>query len=435
MSVTRPNFQTWLKDTKGVRVDGACFVVGVPTEFIKEWLTQRMSGLAAQAVAGVLGQPMEVSFEILGRNGNGHSNGHASATMPLAAATPVTQAMVSSPSPRHRLNPRFTFQSFVIADTNRLAAAAAAAAAEEPGSDYNPLYIYGSPGLGKTHLLQAIAQRAAQKGTDALYVTSEQFTNEFVTSIANGRGDEFRRRYRSVQLLLVDDIQFLANKARTQEEFFYTFNDLQSDGGQVVVAGDRHPASMQGLEGRLSSRFQGGLIADIQPPAEETRLAILEKKARDQNVSLPVDVARMLAAKAPNNIRELEGLLNRVVAYSRLTNTRINLTVATGALTALTPAVSTPSEPEAILQAVSTYFNIPVPALTGKSRAKPIVEARHAAMYLLREDADLALKQVGLILGKRDHSTIIHGCQKISKALLTDPRLAAQLAELRALVQ
>lgn len=435
--VTRPNYDTWLKDTEGLRIADGCFVVGVPTEFVKEWLATRMRGLVAKTISGILGQPMEIAFEITGHNGHVNGNGvSATADLPLAAASPV-DAVTSSPVLPQRLNPRYTFRSFVIADCNRLAAAAAIAAAERPGQDYNPLFIYSTPGLGKTHLLQAIAQRAAQASRAAqgkiLYVTSEQFTNEFISAIAQSRGDEFRRRYRSLRLLLVDDIQFLANKGRTQEEFFYTFNDLHSDGCQLVVASDRHPSAIPGLESRLSSRFQWGLVADIQPPDEETRLAILFSKAREQKVDLPNDVAHFLASRTRDNIRELEGSLNRVVAFAKLTSSPITLQVASRALVALTPAATAPGDPQAILKAVSTYYNVPIAALTGKSRAKPIAEARHVAMYLLREDADLALKQIGLLLGHRDHSTVIHGVQKISHALLADPRLGLQLAEIRAM--
>ncbi|HEV8574518.1 MAG TPA: chromosomal replication initiator protein DnaA, partial [Dehalococcoidia bacterium] len=302
---------------------------------------------------------------------------------------------------------------------------------ESPGADYNPLFIYSTPGLGKTHLLQAIAQRATHRKQVALYLTSEQFTNEFVTAIAQGRSDEFRRRHRSPQLLLIDDIQFLAGKARTQEEFFYTFNDLHSNGCQVVVAGDRPPASIPGLEGRLCSRFQWGLVTDIQPPDTETRLAILKAKAADQRVDLPQNVAQLLAERAPDNIRELEGLLNRVLAYTNLIHVPVTLDSAARALTALKPAVAMPLDPNSLLEAVGAYYGIPLPALTGKSRARPIAEARHTAMYLLREDAQLALKQVGLLLGHRDHSTVIHGVQKVAKALASDPRLSAQLADIR----
>jgi chromosomal replication initiator protein len=432
--VTKPNYDTWFKDTQGLRYGDGQFVVGVPTEFVKEWLATRMRTVVSQTVGGILGQNTEVAFEIIGRNGNGHTNGH----IPLPAEQlplngEAAHAVISSPVPRQRLNPRYTFRSFVVAESNRMAAAAAAAAADRPGEDYNPLFIYSSPGLGKTHLLQAIAHKALETGRDALYITAEQFTNEFVTAIAQGRADEFRRRYRTVQLLLVDDVQFLASKGRTQEEFFYTFNDLHCDGCQVVVASDRAPSAITGLEGRLCSRFQWGLVADIQPPDEETRLAILRTKAIEQKVEVPDDVSRFLADRSRENIRELEGSLNRVVAYARLTNARITIDVAARALAALTPTLTGPADPQAIMRAVSQYFNIPPQALAGKSRSKPIAEARHVAMYLLREDGELALKQVGLLLGHRDHSTVIHGVQKISQMLIADPRLGIQLSEIRAL--
>ncbi len=430
--VTKPNYDTWLKDTQGLRYGDGEFVVGVPTEFVKEWLATRMRTVVSQTVGGIMGQSTEVAFEIIGRNGSG--NGHASPPveqLPLNGQT--AQAVISSPVPRQRLNPRYTFRSFVIADSNRMAAAAAAAASDRPGEDYNPLFIYSAPGLGKTHLLQAIAHKALEAGRNALYITAEQFTNEFVTAIAQGRADEFRRRYRTVQLLLVDDVQFLASKGRTQEEFFYTFNDLHCDGCQVVVASDRAPSAITGLEGRLCSRFQWGLVADIQPPDEETRLAILRTKAVEQKVDMPDEVSRFLADRSRENIRELEGSLNRVVAYARLTGARISIDVAAKALAALTPTLTGPADPQAIMKAVSQYFSVPLPALSGKSRAKPIAEARHVAMYLLREDGELALKQVGLLLGHRDHSTVIHGVQKISQSLISDPRLGIQLSEIRGL--
>ena len=430
LHVTRPNYDTWLKDTEGLRVEPGHFVVGVPTEFIREWLGTRMRSLVCQTVGGIMGRPTDVSFEITG-NGHSNGNGHLETTLPLAGAASPAQAVISSPMPQQRLNPRYSFKSFVVADSNRMAAAAACQASENPGADYNPLFIHSTPGLGKTHLLQAIAQHAIQGKKVALYVTSEQFTNDFVTAIAKGRADEFRRRYRSPQLLLVDDIQFFAGKGRTQEEFFYTFNDLHSNGCQVVAAGDKPPASINGLEARLSSRFQWGLVTDIQPPDYETRLAILKAKAAEQRIELPQDVARLLAERAPDSIRELEGLLNRVLAYANLIHEPVTLDCAARALAALRPAVSTPPDPNLLLQAVSCYYGVPLQALAGKSRARPIAEARHTAMYLLREDAQLALKQVGLLLGHRDHSTVIHGVQKVTRALSTDPRLGSQLSEIR----
>jgi chromosomal replication initiator protein len=427
--ITRPNYDTWLKDTEGIRVEPGLFVVGVPTEFVKEMLATRMRSLVSQTIGKILGRSTEVSFEIISRNG--HINGNGNGAMPLTDTINIAQPAISSPRTATRLNPRFTFKSFVFADTNRMAAAAACRAADHPGEDYNPLYIYSTPGLGKTHLLQAIAQRSIERNVPAVYITSEQFTNDFVTCVAKGRTEEFRQRYRSPQLLLIDDIQFLVGKGRTQEEFFYTFNDLHSNGCQVVVAGDRPPGSMSGLESRLCSRFQWGLVADIQPPDLETRLAILASKAAEQGVDLPHDVARLLADRAVDNVRELEGLLHRVIAFADLIHSRVNMESATRALAALRPAVAEPADPHTTLEAVSAYYGIALPALAGKSRARPIAEARHVAMYLLREDCQLALKQIGLLLGHRDHSTVIHGLQKIARLLQCDATLVAQLSEIR----
>ena len=433
LHVTRPNYDTWLKDTEGLRVEPGIFVVGVPSEFVKEWLATRMRGVVSETVGGILGEATDVSFEIVGTNGasngtNGHTHEGSTA---LDNGTSAATAIAASPTTRQRLNPRYIFQSFVVAESNRLAVAAAIACAERPGEDYNPVFIYGSPGLGKTHLLQAVAQRANQCGHEAVYVTSEHFTNEFITAVAQSRTDEFRRRYRSAKLLCIDDIQFIAGKGRTQEEFFYTFNDLHTEGCQIVLAADRPPTAITGFEPRLSSRFGWGLIADIQPPDEETRLAILQCKAREQRVELPPDVARFLADRTRDNVRELEGTLNQVVALARITTMRINMDLARKAIAALSPTVTSPSDPQAIIRAVGEYYGVSPQQITGKSRAKPIAEARHVAMYIMREDGELALKQIGLHLGHRDHSTVIHGIQKITRLLATDQKLAAQLTEIR----
>lgn len=429
--VTRPNYETWLKDTKGIRIDGGSFVVGVPTEFVREWLGTRMRSLVSQTLGSIIGRPTQVAFEIMGRNGN-NGNG-VNGDLPFTNNAGST-VVASKPSLRQKLNPKYTFDSFVVGDSNRMAAAAAFAAAEEPGrGPNNPLFIFSAPGLGKTHLLQAIAHLAQAKVRTA-YVTAEHFTNDFITSIAQGRGDEFRNRYRTLQLLLVDDIQCLAAKDRTQEEFFYTFNDLHSEGCQLVFTSDQPPASIQGLQARLTSRFQWGLMADIQPPDEETRLAILQAKAVQQGVEIPRDVAAFLANRNRTNIRELEGSLNRVVAFAGLMTSPITTSLATRALAPLTTTRPTTADPQAVLKAVSGYFNLSMAQLSGKTRAKPIAEARHVAMFLLREDCELALKQIGLLLGHRDHSTVIHGVQKITNGLNTDARLAEQLSDIRALL-
>jgi chromosomal replication initiator protein len=418
LQVTRPNFETWLKDTVGLSAENGSFIIGTPNDFVSEWLNAKMGPVIAKTVSGILGREVKLGFRVVapGTTGNGNGNGssHDVEAAPLNGAT-APPAVTASPTGRKKLNARLTFDRFVVGDSNRLAAAAASAVADQPGHVYNPLFIYGGPGLGKTHLLQAIAHRASEAGHRALYTTCEQFTNDFVNAIAQGRQDEFRRKYRSLDLLLVDDIQFLVGKDRTQEEFFHTFNDLHDEGGQLVLSSDRAPKTIGGLEGRLCSRFQWGLIADVQPPDEETRLAILRCKAGEQRLVLSADVAQLLAERAQDNVRELEGYLNRVAAYASLTRRPITVEVASLAMTALTaPSSEEPPTPEALVQGVAGYFNITTDALAGPSRAKTIAEARHFAMYLLREIGQLPLKQIGRLLGNRDHSTVIHGCRKVS---------------------
>ncbi|MCH7835339.1 MAG: chromosomal replication initiator protein DnaA [Chloroflexi bacterium] len=417
LQVTRPNYDTWLKDTVGLTANNGSFVIGTPSDFVSEWLSAKMGPVIAKTVGGILGQEVNLRFQVvqLGKD----NGGHQADPPPLAVGSgPATAASVPA-TPKH-LNAKFTFDRFVIGESNRLAAAAALAASKQPGDTYNPLFIYGGPGLGKTHLLQAIANSSENGDRRVIYITCEQFTNDFVSAISQGHQDEFRRKYRTAHVLLVDDVQFLAGKERTQEEFFHTYNDLYSDGCQVVLTSDRPPKTIAGLEARLSSRFQSGLIADIQPPDEETRLAILREKALEQRIDIDPEVAQLLADRAQDNVRELEGFLNRVTAYASLTRSPITLEMASLAIDALTPPTSPcPPSPDAIISGVAHYFNIPTTALQGPSRARPIAEARHVVMYLLREDAQLPLKQIGHLLGGRDHSTVIHGCRKVSTLIKT----------------
>ncbi len=430
LQVTRPNYDTWLKDTVGLRTDNGSFVIGTPSDFVSEWLSTKMGPVIAKTVSGILGRSVDLLFQVISQGGNGNQADEP----PLTGASPAP-AVTSSPSPRKRLNGRLTFDRFVIGESNRLAAAAAHAVAEQPGEVYNPLFIYGGPGLGKTHLLHAIANRVARENRRVLYITCEQFTNDFVNAIAQGRQDEFRRKYRSTDTLLIDDIQFLAGKERTQEEFFHTFNDLHADGCQVVLTSDHSPKTTPGLQARLCSRFQWGLIADIQPPDEETRLAIVQAKALEQRIKIGPDVAQLIADRAQDNIRELEGFLNRVAAYASLTGSAITVTAATLAIDALTPPTpSSPPSPEAIIEGVARYFSVPTNSLPSPGRAKPIAEARHIAMYILREEAQLSLKQIGRLLGNRDHSTVIHGCRKLSTHFNTT-KGRQQLTEIKASIQ
>ena len=426
--VTRANYETRLRHTVGLGVEPDNFVVGVPTALIREWLVTRLRSRVVQTVSAILGRPTEVSFEIVGDD---HANGKGEAAITLEMGSTPPAVEVPSTVPEQRLNPRYTFKRFVVGDSNRMAVAAAIQAADNPGMDYNPIFIHSPPGLGKTHLLHAIAHHATRSNKAAVYVTSEQFTNQFVTALTGSRSEEFRRHYRSPQLLLVDDIQFLAGKSRTQEEFSSTFNDLHSNSSQVVVAADKPPASILGVESRLCSRFQWGLVTDIQPPDTETRMGIVKAKAADKGFDLPDDVAALLAERAPGDTRELEGLLSRVLTHANLTHVPATLDHAVEALTALPPASASTPDANHLLHAVSAYFAISTEALAGKSRARPVAEARHTAMYLLREDGQLGLKQIGFLLGQRDHSTVIHGVQKVSHQLKTEPTTAAQLSEIR----
>jgi chromosomal replication initiator protein len=430
LQVTRPNYDTWLKDTVGLAGDDGSFLVGTPSDFVSEWLSAKMGPVIDRTVGRILGHEVSVRFQVITPESG--DNGRQEEPSPLATACPI--ANTASPSPPRRLNATLTFARFVIGDSNRLAAAAALATAEKPGEVYNPLFICGGIGLGKTHLLHAIGHHSANSERRVIYTTSEQFTNDFITAIAQGKQNDFRHRYRSADILLMDDIQFLSGKERTQEEFFHTFNDLHTAGCQLVLTCDRPPKALSGLQSRLRSRFQWGLIADIQLPDEETRFAIIHIKALEQRLHMSPAVIQLIAANAQDNIRELEGLLNRVTAYARLTRSPIDERLACLALNALTPPpVSSPPSPEAIIQGVAGYFNISLQTLAGPSRAKPIAEARHIAMYLLREDAHLPLKTIGHLLGNRDHSTVIHGWRKASTSL-NNLKGRQQLTEIRSCI-
>jgi chromosomal replication initiator protein len=428
LQVTRPNYETWLKDTVAVRFDNGLFVVGAPNDFATTWLSTKLRPLVAKTLTTIIGRPVEVAFELLGSRPDASSS-----SGPLFQPETAPPPPPPRPFPPPRLNDRYTFERFIVGHENRLAHAASLAVADKPASTYNPLFIYGGTGLGKTHLLHAIGHRAWTNHYRVLYVTGEQFTNQFVTSIAQSRTEEFRAKYRHVDILLMDDIQFLAGKERTQEEFFYTFNDLHAASAQIVVSSDRSPRLISLLEDRLRSRFEWGLIADIQPPALETRLAILNTKAAELRQEVSADVLHFLAQRCQSNIRELEGALNRIVAFARLLRAHITVELAAEALAPVAPPTDKPHPtPQAVLEAVGHYFDFTPETLAGKSRAKEIAEARHIAMYLLREDAHQRVTDVARLLGGRDHSTVIYGLRKIDHALTTDPHFMRQIGEIRA---
>ncbi len=329
-------------------------------------------------------------------------------------------------------NPKYSFDSFVAGPSNRLALSASQAVAEDPGQAYNPLFLYSGPGLGKTHLLQAIGKTCANRGMAVLYVTSEQFTNEFITAIRNRTTEEFRRRYRSVQVLLIDDVQFLSGKEQTHEGFFHTFNDLHNSGNQVVISSDRAPRELALMEERLRSRFEWGLIADIQPPDLETRMAILANKADQMKVGIDDRVIELIAKRVQRNVRELEGSLNRMVAYSQLMNVSITLETTLQILNDMAPDRAAQSiDPQRIFEQVAIFYALSVRDLMAKNRTKKVALARQVAMYLLIHELELSPTQVGRLLGGRDHSTVIHGAGKINGQVAENGQLRHEILAIK----
>jgi chromosomal replication initiator protein len=400
--------------------------VGTPTSSATEWLEKRLHSMIRKTLLAVTSNEIDIQFQVLQpwigtstKPGNNHRNR-------------TNQVNNGKSNGNLLLSPKYTFTSFIVGASNRLAHAAALGVAENPGRGYNPLFIYGGVGLGKSHLLHAIGHVVVRNNSNIVYVTSEQFTNEFVNAIRERKTEYFRNKYRSVDVLLIDDIQFIADKEQTQEGFFHTFNDLHNANKQIVVTSDRSPKSMPLLEDRLRSRFEWGLIADIQPPDLETRLAILRAKADEQEADVPYEVLNYIARKIQKNIRELEGSLNRVVAYSRLCKTIPTVEIAAQALTDFpTDGARRTITPEQVVTAVGEYFEMECEVLQGSKRDKPIALARQVAMYIMREETQLSLSQIGAQLGNRDHKTIMHGCQKITSDINNDPELRRDVIEIR----
>jgi chromosomal replication initiator protein len=332
----------------------------------------------------------------------------------------------------NRLNPRYTFDAFIVGNSNRLAHAASLAVAEAPGESYNPLFLYGGVGLGKTHLLHAIGHQGVQTGLAVLYVSSEQFTNEIINAIRYRTTEEFRAKYRSVDILLVDDIQFIAGKESTEEEFFHTFNSLYEMSKQIVICSDRPPKAIVSLEERLRSRFEWGLIADIQPPDLETRMAILRVKADLLHYRVPDDIIAYIAGRVQTNIRELEGCLNRLMAFQQLHRAELTMDVARAAMSSLgDDSRESHLTGRQIVEAVAEYYHISIEAMCGKQRDRHIVMPRQIAMYLIRQETQASLLEIGQLFGGRDHSTVLHACEKIERAVHVNPALRREIVAIR----
>jgi chromosomal replication initiator protein len=454
VSLSPANFETWLRDTALVDVDDNRFRISVPNGFAKDWLESRYRSLISQTLARIVGYSVQVEFFIAAAAPTADAP-EGTAGVPVMAddlgssAAPSRAAANGSQHVRveatrvggeggaSNINARYTFANFIVGSANRLAHAASLSVAERPGHAYNPLFLYGGVGLGKTHLMHAIGSQVAARfpRKRVVYATSEKFTNEFITSIQQGKIDEFRARYRRIDLLLIDDIQFIADKERTQEEFFHTFNAIHEDGKQIVLSSDRPPKAILTLEERLRSRFEWGLIADLTAPDLETRIAILRAKSEEGAVPITSDVIEFIARKVVSNIRELEGALNRIVAYASMGAMPISIELAQAVLSnVLYNPKKRQVTPERIAMAVADYYGVQMDALRGQKRDKAIVMPRQVAMFLMREETDVSLLRIGAELGGRDHSTVLHACDKITRESAINDELRREIAAVRELI-
>ncbi len=410
--ITDVSYDTWIKAIEPVSVKGDQLYLCVPNEFTKSILEGRYTGLISSAVKQVTSKSYYINFIL---------SNEADKFMEKPKKVETKESNFYG-----MLNPKYTFDTFVIGNSNRFAHAASLAVAEAPAAAYNPLFIYGGVGLGKTHLMHAISHfiLAQNPKVKVLYCSSEKFTNELINSIQTNKNIDFRNRYRNVDILLVDDIQFIAGKESTQEEFFHTFNALYEANKQIIISSDRPPKEIPTLEDRLRSRFEWGLIADIQPPDLETRIAILKKKAVIDNIEVDDEVLAFIAKRIESNIRELEGALTRIMAYSALTNNSLDVSVAEEALKDI---ISNQKQrkitPEHIQKIVADAHQLKVDDLKSKKRNRPISYPRQIAMYLCREMTDLSLPKIGDLFGGRDHTTVIHACDKIANDMEFDPQV------------
>ncbi len=417
----KASFDTWVRNARLVRQEEGSVTIGVQNAYARDWLDSRLSSTITRIMAGYLEYPVSVEFKVW------HSDGDTSSE---TAAEEVTPALRPSQNQNRSLINRYRFDSFVVGASNRMAHAACLAVAENPARAYNPLFLYGGVGLGKTHLLHAIGNSAMAAGLQVLYVSSEEFTNELINAIRTHNTPAFRERYRSIDVLLIDDIQFIAGKESTQEEFFHTFNTLHNQEKQIVISSDRPPKAMLTLEERLRSRFEWGLTVDIQPPDLETRIAILRSKAERAGRDVPFSILNTIARLVQSNIRELEGALTRVLAYADLSGQPLSEEMVNAALVDLLPQ-RTSVEPAQVLSAVANAFGVSRERLLGRDRSREVALPRQIAMYLMREVGNISLPQIGSAIGGRDHTTVMYACEKVADLIESDDRLRRQVLQLR----
>jgi len=425
LQMTKPTFDTWLKNTRAISYEDGTLIIGVHNAYAKDWLENRLMSIIKRTLVGIVGRAVEARFVL-----DTKTLGEEDPLILLPSSAPQSEASTAKNPPSMMLNSKYTFSTFVVGPSNRLAHAAALAVAENPARSYNPLFIYGGVGLGKTHLMHALGHACQDKGLRVLYASSEKFTNELINSIRNHNTEDFRNKYRTIDVLLLDDIHFIAGKESTQEEFFHTFNALHAANKQIVISSDRAPKAILTLEERLCSRFEGGLIADIQPPDLETRIAILRFKRESLIMPVPDQVIEYIAHKFLSNVRELEGALNRVVAEAM--SERQPLTVESAVVAVQDMLINQKKcTPEAVIEAVADFYSMAPEDLKGRSRNKKVVKPRQIAMYLARQETQVSLPQIGKALGGRDHTTVLFGLQKISDQIERDEILRREILAIR----
>jgi len=422
LEMSKASFDTWVSSAQFLNYDeeSGLFTVGVKNAYARDWLDDRLSAKLSRLLTGMIGKPVTTEIKVHSINTSGPERNQQKAT---SQSVPLTN---DNPT----INGRYRFDNFVVGADNRLAHAACMAVAENPARAYNPLFLYGGVGLGKTHLLHAIGNACQPANLSVLYVSSEEFTNDLINAIRTHTTPAFREKYRQIDVLLIDDIQFIAGKESTQEEFFHTFNTLHGQNKQLVISSDRSPKALVTLEERLRSRFEWGLTADIHPPDVETRLAILRAKVERAGRQVPADILEMIARQVQSNIRELEGALNRVLAYSDLTGVPLTLELAHNALTDFLPQ-GMDLQPDDVLAEVSKTFGVSNDRILGRERTREVALPRQIAMYLMREEGGVSLPKIGEIIGGRDHTTVIYACDKVNNLMETDEQLRRQVLQIR----
>lgn len=420
LEMPKAAFDTWVKETELISYEDGSFIIGVPNAYARDWLESRLSSTVKRLLTGIMNRTVETRFVVWKENDVKIEKTQTVNTPPVA----------ETHSDNFSVNSRYSFENFVVGANNRLAHAASRAVSEKPAQAYNPLFIYGGVGLGKTHLLQAIGRECIERKLNVLYVSSEEFTNDLIHAIRKHTTQAFRNKYRRIDVLLIDDIQFIAGKESTQEEFFHTFNTLHGQNKQLVLTSDRPPKALVTLEERLLSRFEWGLAADIQSPDFETRLAILRSKAINGGCSVPDVILENIAQRVHSNIRELEGALTRIVAYANLRGMQMDEQLVETALADLLPHRSE-VKPEDVIRKVADVFDVSLDRMESRDRSRDIALPRQIAMYLLREEVNLSLPQIGKKLGGRDHTTILYGYEKIADLIESDDKIRRRVLEIK----